>query len=177
MGKNKTAKSSVKDLRSQHQKINNQYSSINLSIKSIIIVIVVIIIVLALFYFLTIGILNKKSKIKVSSNTAIQYKEILAGESFTQSDKEYLVFYYDSAADDATSNYDLITNYSEKNGDVYMYIVDLSEGLNKDYRSDEANKDAKNASELKINTTTLIRFKNGKIVEYITDNIEEYLNK
>ena len=48
-----------------------------------------------------------------------------------------------------------------------MYTVDLSEGLNRDYRSDVSNSNATNASELKISGTTLVHFKNGKIVEYI----------
>ena len=58
-----------------------------------------------------------------------------------------------------------------------IYTVDLSEGLNRDYQSDVSNSNATNASELKISGTTLVHFRNGKIVEYITDNISEYLNK
>ena len=58
-----------------------------------------------------------------------------------------------------------------------MYTVDLSEGLNRDYRSDVSNSNVTNASELKISGTTLVHFKDEKIVEFITDNISEYLNK
>ena len=177
MGKKKAIKSNKSDLSRQHQKIKDSYSDSNFSMKRIFVVILVIVIVLAFFYLLTIGILNKKSKTSVTSNTAIQYREILAGTSFTQQEKEYLVFYYDSKAEDADDNYSLIAKYSENKDKVYMYVVDLSEGLNRDCLSDGDNPDATNASELKINKTTVIRFKNGKILDYITDNIEDYLNK
>ena len=136
MGKNKTKKTNTKDLRGQHKKIERQYNSGSFSLSSLIKVVLVIFLVLLIFYFLTVGILNKKSKTIVSNNASIQYREILAGESF-----------------------------------------DLSEGLNRDYRSDVSNSNATNASELKISGTTLVHFKDGKIVEFITDNISEYLNK
>lgn len=177
MGKNKTKKTNTKDLRGQHKKIERQYNSGSFSLSSIIKVVLVILLVLLIFYFLTVGILNKKSKTSVSNNASIQYREILAGESFDLSDNEYYVFYYDSTSANADEEYALVTNYNEKNKKVFMYTVDLSEGLNRDYRSDVSNSNATNASELKISGTTLVHFKDGKIVEYITDNISEYLNK
>ena len=176
MGKNKSTKSKKTDLRREHQKINTSYNN-SLSVKSILVVITVIIVVLALFYLLTIGILNKKSKTNVLNNASIQYREILAGEVFDQSDKEYLVLFYDSKADDASDTYSLVTNYNEKKPKIFMYIVDLAEGLNRNCRSDRDNDQAQNVDELKISKTTLIRFKNGKITDYITDNIKDYLDK
>ena len=82
MGKNKTKKTNTKDLRGQHKKIERQYNSGSFSLSSIIKVVLVILLVLLIFYFLTVGILNKKSKTSFSNNASIQYREILAGESF-----------------------------------------------------------------------------------------------
>ena len=93
MGKNKTKKTNTKDLRGQHKKIERQYNSGSFSLSSIIKVVLVILLVLLIFYFLTVGILNKKSKTIVSNNESIQYREILAGESFDLSDNEFYVFY------------------------------------------------------------------------------------
>ena len=115
MGKNKTKKTNTKDLRGQHKKIERQYNSGSFSLSSIIKVVLVILLVLLIFYFLTVGILNKKSKTSVSNNASIQYREILAGESFDLSDNEYYVFYYDSTSANADEEYALVTNYNEKN--------------------------------------------------------------
>ena len=120
MGKNKTKKTNTKDLRGQHKKIERQYNSGSFSLSSIIKVVLVILLVLLIFYFLTVGILNKKSKTSVSNNASIQYREILAGESFDLSDNEYYVFYYDSTSANADEEYALVTNYNEKNKKVFL---------------------------------------------------------
>ena len=67
----------------------------------------------------------------------------------------------------------------ENKADIKVYKVDLSKPENKVFKSEESNKNAKRASELKINDVTLIRIKNGKIVNYIESSakIEEYLSK
>ncbi len=177
MSKHKTSKIGADNLRRQHEKIQSNYANDNLSLKRIFIVVLVILIILALFYLLTVGILNKKTKVKLDNNTTIQYKEILAGTTFSQKQEEYLVFFYDSEADDAKDNYDLVSQYSEKNSKLFMYVVDLAEGLNRNCISDTDNFVAKDSSELKISRTTVLKIKNGEIVDYVVDNIENYLNK
>ena len=65
---------------------------IPVEIKRVIIISLVILIVLVGIYFLTEVILNKEDddSDKVTEN-AIQYEEILAGESFNQSEDKYYV--------------------------------------------------------------------------------------
>lgn len=74
---------------------------------------------------------------------------------------------------------DSYVSYLTGKSDIKVYKVDLSKPENKVFKSEESNKNAKRASELKINDVTLIRIKNGKIVNYIesSDKIEEYLSK
>ena len=62
---------------------------------------------------------------------------------------------------------------------IPVYKVDMSKEENSKYKSESANKNAKNVSELKINDITLIKITNGKISSYIIgrESIEEYLNK
>ena len=165
-----------KNLKSQHDKIDRQYESENITVKKVLIVILVIAVLFGLFYLLTIGILKKQAKIKRTSNTPIQYSEILAGESFTQKKKEYLVFFYNSKEESAEENHTIISNYRDKKDSLTLYTVDMNEGLNKNYRSEnEDNFEAKEASELKISKTTIIHIKNGKIVEYKTEDLKSYL--
>ena len=51
--------------------------------------------------------------------------------------------------------------------------------LNKKYASDESNKEAKEASDLRIDGVTLIRVKDGKLDKYLDgkDDVVKYLNK
>ena len=74
---------------------------------------------------------------------------------------------------------DSYVSYLAGKSDIKVYKVDLSKPENKVFKSEESNKNAKRASELKINDVTLIRIKNGKIVNYIESSakIEEYLSK
>ena len=169
-------KRNQKNKESHYNRINSEYDTESISVKKIIIIILVFAAIFGVFYLLTIGILNKKDKKTSINNASIQYTEILAGESFTQNKSEYLVFFYDSSKEDVDTNHTLISNYRDKKDALTMYTVDMHEGLNKNYRSDsEDNNEATSASELKISKTTIIHIKKGKIVEYINENIEEYL--
>ena len=97
--------------------------------------------------------------------------------------KEKIIKVKESSVDDITTNMnkEYFSNYEV----LIIIVISVVFGgilgsiitLNRDYRSDVSNSNATNASELKISGTTLVHFKNGKIVEYITGNISEYLNK
>ncbi len=105
--------------------------------------------------------------------TTISYEYILIGTSFNREENEYFVVYDNYEK----NNYQYTNKLISSNAKIPVYKVDMSKGENAGYISDESNPDAKNASELKINDITLIRFKDGKIVKYITgsDEIEEYI--
>lgn len=145
-------------------------------VKKTIIIVVVAAVLLAFMYFLTNLILSKDvtDEEKVTENT-IQYDEILAGESFNQ-DGEYYVIYYDSS-DSYSSISSLISSYQLNSTDTKLYSVDLANGMNKKYITD-GDVVTTNASSLKVKDTTLLKFKNGKVTDTITDitEITNFLN-
>lgn len=145
-------------------------------VKKTIIIVVVAAVLLAFMYFLTNLILSKDvtDEEKVTEN-AIQYDEILAGESFNQ-DGEYYVIYYDSS-DSYSSISSLISSYQLNSTDTKLYSVDLANGMNKKYITD-GDVVTTNASSLKVKDTTLLKFKNGKVTDTITDitEITNFLN-
>ena len=145
-------------------------------VKKTIIIVVVAAVLLAFMYFLTNLILSKDvtDEERVTEN-AIQYDEILAGESFNQ-DGEYYVIYYDSS-DSYSSISSLISSYQLNSTDTKLYSVDLANGMNKKYITD-GDVVTTNASSLKVKDTTLLKFENGKVTDTITDitEITNFLN-
>lgn len=145
-------------------------------VKKTIIIIVIALFLLVGMYFLTKVILNKDvEEDKIMENT-IQYDEILAGESFNQDEDEYYVIYYDSSNEYSTIS-SLISSYQLNNSDTRLYSVDISNGMNKKYVTDE-DIITDNASSLKVKDNTLLKFRNGEVSEVITDinEISNYLN-
>lgn len=147
----------------------------SLDSKKLIKIIIIMAITLGVFYLITVGILSKKESVVGTYNPSIQYTKILAGESFSQKRKEYLVLYYDSKKDNMDDVHSLISDYNEKDNKTFLYTVDMSEAFNKEYVGNESNTSATKASELKIAGITLIHFKDNKIVNYITNDIGNYL--
>lgn len=147
----------------------------------VIITIVIVIIVFIAVYFLTTYITKTSTdsviKKKVD-NTTYQSSEILVGTSFKQKESEYLVLFYDEKSDVDSTIYNLRSDYEAKEGHLPIYYVDLGNKLNESCISNEDNQNATHATELKINTTTLIQFKEGKISKYMVgEEISEFLNK
>lgn len=152
--------------------------------KKIIITTVVVLVFLGAFYFITVAILNKDdSSSKDTTKTdatevEVQSSEILVGTSFSVKDSEYLVAYYDTTDEDINSNMqNAVSTYRNASKEIYLYTVDMSNGLNKPYVSDSSNSTASSASELAINGPTLIKFSDNKIVDYIEGvyEIADYL--
>ena len=140
-------------------------------------IIIFVLLFLVGFYFLTVYLLNKKEPYVILNNANIQYTEILAGETFNQKDDDYYVLFFDKESDDAEEYNNLISEYKNSDSNRTIYIVDLSEGLNKKYiDSQEYNKNVTDISNLKIKGATLIHVVNGKVNDYVVDNISEYLN-
>lgn len=145
-------------------------------VKKTIIIILVAVILLVGMYFLTTLILNRDvEEEKITENT-IQYDEILAGSSFEQSEDEYYVIYYDSTNEYSTVS-SLVSSYQLNGGDIKLYSVDLSNGMNKKYITD-GDIVTSDASSLRVKENTLLKFNNGEVSETITDlsEIMEILN-
>lgn len=155
----------------------NKKNGLPSEVKKTIIIIVVAVVLLVGMYFLTTVILNKDSDdtSKITEN-AIQYDEILAGESFNQSEDEYYVIYYDSSNEYSVIS-SLVSSYQLNSSDTKLYSVDLADGMNKKYVTD-GNIVTDNASSLRVKDTTLLKFNNGEVSEVITDTneITSFLN-
>ena len=136
-------------------------------VKKTIIIILVAVILLVGMYFLTTLILSRDvEEEKITENT-IQYDEILAGSSFGQSEDEYYVIYYDSTNEYSTVS-SLVSSYQLNGGDIKLYSVDLSNGINKKYITD-GDIVTSDASSLRVKENTLLKFEDGEVNETITD--------
>ena len=138
-------------------------------VKKTIIIILVAAVLLVGMYFLTTVILSKDNEKEKITENAIQYDEILAGESFNQNGV-YYVIYYDSTDEYSTIS-SLISSYQLNNTDTKLYSVDLSNGMNKKYITD-GDIVTSDASSLRVKDNTLLKFNNGEVSEVITDTSE-----
>lgn len=154
----------------------NSKNGLSSEVKKTIIIIVVAVLLLVGMYFLTTLILSKDTEEEKVTENAIQYDEILAGESFNQGDGKYYVIYYDSSDQYSTIS-SLISSYQLNNSDTKLYSVDLSNGMNKKYVTD-VDIVTDDASSLRVKANTLLKFEDGEVTETITDTnkITSFLN-
>lgn len=170
--KNKNTKKEI------DKKIDEMESTASNQIYKVLKIVFGVIVFLGIFYLITLAIVGyEPSSDSDDGEATIQYEEILAGSSFTMRDSEYLVVYYDYTSDDASKLYSAIYSYYYSDG-KRIYMVDMSNGFNSSYVSEESNKNPASASELAINGPTLISIKEGKVDEYIegSENIIDYLS-
>lgn len=189
-GKN-TKKKEKKYKENKNIKKIDGIGGLDSEIWSKIFIVIIVFVVLGLFYLLTLYITNKDSKDNnkkdnsSETKTSISYDNILLGSSFSMSDEDYLVIYYDKSNEELSNTYSsLVSNYgmgSEGAVDTMkIYTVDMSSAFNKTYiTTEEPNRFASNASELLINGPTLIHFSNHAIAEYMQgeDEITSYLSQ
>ncbi len=144
--------------------------------KSIIITAVVVLAIAVLFYLLSVYITNKPDKVRIAEGS-ISYEQISAGSTFSMSDKEYLVIFYnrDNGGDITTA----VSNYKSKDKALPIYYVDYNDAINASVTSkDSSNPKATKASELKVKNPTLIEISNGSISQYIEgeEKVIDYLS-
>lgn len=166
-----------KNIKKEKNSVQHNFSKYELSseVKSLIIVSVVVLLFFGLFYFITVIILDKdnNSNKNGTDEVVVQHKEILVGTSFSVKDAEYYVLYYETGDEGISADMSsLVSKYRSTNSDIYLYTVDMSNAFNAAFKSDESNRLASKASELKINGPTLIKFADGKIESYV-EGIEE----
>lgn len=175
---------SKKTLNKKNKERNINHNNIEISSSSndaskIVKCVIIVIAIFAVMYLITLLILNNSSSdyTKRDIETSIQYSEILAGTSFQKKDKEYLVLFYNSEND--AKYLDDVSNYQAKDNHLPIYYVDLKNKMNSSVVSEESNKEAKNASDLKVKSPTLIKFVDNEISEYIDDKdeISKYLSE
>ena len=165
------SKRSIKKSIDRKQKGNNKNSKnyYNDEAKKLGIIIGVILLIFIVAY-LIIGIfVTKEIKWFQGDNekvTTIQYKEILAGETFNQNKENYYVIFTDS--DDF--NYPVYETLATNNKNVYL--VDLSNALNSSYISEQTNPNVQKASDLKVQKDTMIKIENKTNTLYIESKDE-----
>ena len=110
-----------------------------------------------------------------SEATEISSEYISIGTVFTRNMNEYYVLFDDFSG----LKSDSYVSYLASKSNLKVYKVDMIKPENKSFSSETSNPKAKRSNELKINGITLVRVKNGKIVNYIetSSKIEEYLSK
>lgn len=165
--------------REEARRIEDIPSSLDVNVKSIIRAVIFLVVIIFIFYLLSIRVANRKNT-KVITNAEFNYTDIMLGESFNRNEKEYLVLFYDRTNGEIYSSISSnLDKYNKDKKSLTIYTVDMSNGINSRYASEEPNTNPSSASDLKINGPTLIKFVNNKVMEYIegTDNINNYLSK
>jgi len=145
--------------------------------KSLLIVILVVIICVAGIYLITRAFVTKDlfqddstTEDEVTAGT-IDYEVAIMGQILNRPYDEYYVVIYDKEAGDYINDmYTLTYSYGQLDDHLHMYVVDLSNEMNKQYYDpDNVNTDAKSLSEIKVGDITLLKIKNGVISKYIVD--------
>ena len=182
--KKETTVKKDKDLKKERKKIEEIDSNVEGSFAHDLFVISGVVIFICVFYFLTLYITTKNKKVdnnntnNTEASEVFSYSDIMVGRSFSISDGEYYVIYYDKSNDEVSSDCSsMVSSYSAKEDGIDIYTVDMSDGLNKKYAGEESNSNPTKASEIVINGPTLIKFNNDEVVDYVEgiDSIKGYL--
>lgn len=152
-----------------------------LPVKEFILVVGVITVVFLAIYFLTVGAGKlgwfdthyTKSPVE---EAVISYENIEVGTMLNRQENDYYVVLADMSKNSMYIS-SVISMYKEKENVIPLYIVDLSEGLNRSVVSDTTVLSVKDISNLKVSDTSLVRVTNKTITETYTgvDNIEKVL--
>ena len=139
-------------------------------IRKFIIITVVIVVLITGVYFLTE--LTKNNNASTNTATgAIDYDIVSIGTLLNRPESEYYVMIYDKENEDSMLYSALITNYYNLTDHTKIYFCDLGNKLNKSYynvnNDNKSNPNAQSIKELDLGDLTLIKVKNGKIVQYV----------
>ena len=143
-------------------------------IRFIRILIIVIILILGIYFFTRIFIakdlLNKQAEENKTIEGSINYDITMIGSMLEKPEEEYYVLIYNT--EDLRSVYygGLISTYARNKNALKLYFADLNKELNKKfYDPENINLDGTNISDLKVGDLTLLKVKDGKIIESFTD--------
>lgn len=143
------------------------------TVKQLVIILVVVIIVAILAYFITTKVVNKTSSSDDSSSTSsnvnyIDPTKAIVGTMLNRTSDDYYVILYSTDSDNSSAYARLLSQYSNKDGALPAYLVDLNNKLNESYVASADEKTNPTASELKdlrFGEITLLHIKNHKIVK------------
>ena len=166
-------KKNIKKDKKKEEELDEKSEIRNL-LKTVIIVLVSFLVCYLLFMLMgKLGMFEKGYEKPESGSNEFTYSTAIIGTVFNRPESEYYVSFDE---EDGNTYFDtLLSMYS---GDLHIYKVNMSLGINASNKGESGNSNASNPSELVINGPTLIRIKNGRIIKYLEDldKIKEELN-
>lgn len=164
-------KKSVKNIK---QNTYNNDTEISKLIKLIIVVSLIVLI----FYGLTVLVNQEKEVENPDTPASIQYDEILIGNVLKQPNEEYYVMIYDDEDYDTSLYSTYLDLYKQKDEAIRIYTSQLNNPLNQNFKAEKSNLDISDISDLKVQSSTLLKIDNGKIEEfYEGEELVEYLKE
>ena len=163
--KEKTEKIKVEKYRSEEQMEMIRFIRI-------LVIVVILIIGIYLFtrIFVTKDLLNNKEEEREVVEGTINYNITMIGSLLKHPEDEYYVMIYNTENLRSIYYSGLMTNYARNEDALKVYFADLNKGLNqKFYDPENTNLDVTNISDLKVGDLTLLRVRNGEIIEALTD--------
>lgn len=159
----------VAKIRKSSQK-EQQIQEETYSIKGMIKILIILLLIFGIFYFITTIFVKEKNISEENSTTVIDNSKIILNQILLQKEREYYVIatkksLYDSSyiqTDYIRLYNEYINKYSQEEGSLKFYYVDLDDALNKKYFSDKLNI-VNEISKLEINDEVLFKIKNKKI--------------
>ena len=119
--------------------------------------------ILFIVFYLITSVVTKKPEVVQQEVVDIQYEEILVGTLLDQKESSYYVL---ATLEDDLSNNLLelyTTKYSEKEGALPVYKINLNSVFNKTFISDTSKLNITNIEEIKFSKPTLLLIKDKKI--------------
>ena len=98
----------------------------------------------------------------------IQTTKILCGQTLNRSDSEYFVLAYNIGDDDVTLYDSILERYNNSTKKIPLYKLDLSNSRNNSCKSDKLTI-SNNVKELKFQVPSLVKVRNGIIVNSYTN--------
>ena len=143
-------------------------------VKNAIIISVTVVLILVITYFVTALFATKEFGNSSSKKETTNYLKhdydnmIMASNTFSKSDNEYMVLFFSEKKMSETLK--LVLKAYDSKGDVQkLYKVNTDEAINKYVLSSNENKNPTSGSDLKVKVPTLIKIKNGVTTEYVND--------
>ena len=134
------------------------------TIKRFIIIMLIVLAFCVGMYFATKYLVDKDNTTEEETTNEVQINNDVAivGTMLNKNDSEYFVLLYNKKDDKAYEYQSLVSSNKTK---LNIYTVDLGNGLNsKYYDKDNTNTKADNINDLRFGDITLIKVKEGKII-------------
>lgn len=155
----------------------NTYSN-DTEISKLIKLIIVVSLIVLIFYGLTVLVNQEQEVENPDTSASIQYDEILIGNALKQPNEEYYVMIYDDEDYDTSLYSTYLDLYEQKDEAIRIYTSQLNNPLNQNFKAEESNLDINDISDLKVQSSTLLKINNGQIEEfYEGEELVEYLKE